>query len=73
MLQVADMGPKDKMISAREHKCWSPWRLYIERWRTVYLWALSMEFAACHPTGAQNFEMVPRFGGKFVRLWISER
>jgi hypothetical protein len=55
------MSPKDKMMGARVHTCRSPWRLDIVRWRIIYLWFLSIEFALCRPTGAYNFEVVPRF------------
>jgi hypothetical protein len=30
------------------------------------LWAFSTQVATCHPSGAQSFEVTPRFFGNFV-------
>jgi len=32
---------------------------------------LSTELAACHPSGAQNLEVTPRFFGKFVYFFFT--
>jgi hypothetical protein len=34
---------------------------YILYGGSQYLWALSMEFASCHLSGAYNFEVAPTF------------
>jgi hypothetical protein len=39
----------------------SPWRLNCFHGRIAHLWVLSKELAPCHPSGAQNFEVAPRF------------
>jgi len=36
-----------------------------------YLWGPRMVLAACHTSGAQNFEAAPRLFGKFVHICIT--
>jgi len=52
--------PHKKCVSVHMHHAESAWK----QWGsgcTPELWVLSMELVSCHLSGAQNFEVAPRF------------